>query len=74
MVIGIGASLNDAMECTHVVRGAMLSVQRLGDEHLSQHGVDAEHLVGRLIRPHSSDAVPDGDVLVLVRTDLHHTT
>ena len=57
---------------THMVRRAMFSIQRFGDEHLPDHGVDAEHLVGRLIRSHPGDAVPDGDVLVLVGANLHH--
>lgn len=37
----------------------MLTIQRLGDKHLSDHRVDAEHLIGWLVRSHPSDAVPD---------------
>ncbi len=51
---------------THMVGRAMFSIQRFGDEHLSKHGVDTEHLIGRLIRSHPGDAVSDRDVLVLV--------
>lgn len=51
---------------THMVRRAMFSIERFSDEHLSKHGVDTEHLIGRLIGSHPSDAVSDGDVLVLV--------
>lgn len=55
---------------THMVRRTMFPVQRFGDEHLPEDGVDVENLVGRLIRPHPGDAVSDRDVLVLVRADL----
>lgn len=48
----------------------MLPVQGLGDEHLPEHGVDIEHLVGRLISADARDAVADRDVLILVRADL----
>lgn len=44
----------------------MLPVQRLGDEHLAEHWVDIEHLVGRLIGADARDAVADRDVLILV--------
>lgn len=44
---------------THVVRRAMLSIKRFGDEHLPKHRVDAKHLIGWLIRSHPSDAVSD---------------
>ena len=54
-----------------MVGGAHLPVQGLGDKHLARHRVDAEHLIGGLVRPHPGDAVPDGDVPVLVRADLH---
>jgi len=57
---------------THMVRRAMFSIERFGDEHLPDHGVDVEHLVGRLIRSHPGDAVSDRDVLVLVGANLHH--
>lgn len=56
---------------THMVRGAMFPIKWFGDKHLSQHRVDIEHLIGRLVCSNPSDAVPDWDVLVLVRTDLH---
>lgn len=56
---------------THVVGGAMLPIQGLGDEHLPEHGVDIEHLVGRLISADARDAVADRDVLILVRADLN---
>lgn len=56
---------------THMVGGAMLPIQRLGDEHLPEHGVDIEHLVGRLISADARDAVADRDVLILVRADLN---
>lgn len=49
----------------------MLPIQRLGDEHLPEHGVDIEHLVGRLIGADARDAVADRDVLILVRADLN---
>lgn len=55
---------------THMVRRTMLPVERFGDEHLPEDGVDVENLVGRLIRSHPGDAVSDRDVLVLVRADL----
>lgn len=55
---------------THMVGGAVLPIQRLGDEHLPEHGVDIEHLVGRLIGADARDAVADRDVLILVRADL----
>lgn len=55
---------------THMVRRTMFPVERFGDEHLPEDGVDVEHLVGRLIRSHPRDAVSDRDVLVLVRADL----
>lgn len=54
-----------------MVGGAMLPIQRLGDEHLPEHGVDIEHLVGRLISADARDAVADRDVLILVRADLN---
>lgn len=53
-----------------MVRGTMFPVERFGDEHLPEDGVDVENLVGRLICPHPGDAVSDRDVLVLVRADL----
>lgn len=56
---------------THVVRRAVFPIKRFGDEHLSEHGVDIEHLIGWLIGSHPSDAVPDWDVLILVRANLH---
>lgn len=49
----------------------MLPIQGLGDEHLPEHGVDIEHLVGRLISADARDAVADRDVLILVRADLN---
>lgn len=49
----------------------MFPIKRFGDEHLSKHRVDIEHLIGWLICSHPSDAVPDWDVLVLVWTNLH---
>lgn len=49
----------------------MLPIQRLGDKHLPEHGVDIEHLVGRLIGADACDAVADRDVLILVRADLN---
>lgn len=52
----------------------MFSIERFGDEHLSEDGVDVEHFVGRLVGPHPGDAVPDGDVLVLVGADLDNKT
>lgn len=55
---------------THVVRGPVFPVERFGDEHLPEHGVDVENLVGGLICSHPGDAVSDGDVLVLVGADL----
>lgn len=55
---------------THVVRRTMFPVERLGDEHLPEDGVDVENLVGGLICSHPGDAVSDRDVLVLVRADL----
>lgn len=51
---------------THVVRRTMLPVERFGDKHLPEHRVDVKNLVGWLISSHPSDAVSDGDVLVLV--------
>lgn len=57
---------------THMIRRSMLTIQRLGDKHLSNHWVDAEHLIGWLIRSNPSDAVPDWDVLILVWTNLNH--
>lgn len=54
-----------------MVGGAVLPIQRLGDEHLPEHGVDIEHLVGRLIGADARDAVADRDVLILVRADLN---
>ena len=56
---------------THMVRGAMFPIKWFGDKHLSQHRVDIEHLIGRLVCSDPGDAVPYGDVLVLVGTDLH---
>lgn len=56
---------------THVVGGAVLPIQRLGDEHLAEHRVDIEHLVGRLISADARDAVADRDVLILVGADLN---
>lgn len=58
---------------THVVRRTVFPVERFGDEHLPEHGVDVENLVGGLICSHPGDAVSDGDVLVLVRADLEKT-
>lgn len=58
---------------THVVRRPVFPVERFGDEHLPEHGVDVENLVGGLICSHPGDAVSDGDVLVLVRADLEKT-
>lgn len=49
-----------------MVRRPMLPVERFGDKHLPQHGVDVKNLVGRLIGSHPGDAVSDRDVLVLV--------
>ena len=57
---------------THMVRRAMFSIKRFGDEHLSEHRVDIKHLIWWLICSHPSDAVPDGNVLVLVGTNLRH--
>lgn len=51
---------------THMVGRSMLPVERFGDKHLPEHRVDVKNLVGRLIGSHPSDAVSDGDVLVLV--------
>lgn len=44
---------------THVVRRAVFPIKRFGDEHLSEHRVDIEHLIGWLISSYPSDAVPD---------------
>lgn len=49
----------------------MFPVEGFGDEHLPEHRVDVEDLVGRLIRSHPGDAVSDRYVLVLVRADLN---
>lgn len=51
---------------THVVRRTMFPVEGFSDEHLPKHGVNVEDLIGWLICSHPSDAISDGDVLVLV--------
>lgn len=71
-VEGVNRSYDSGQrQWTHVVGGAVLPIQGLGDEHLAEHGVDIEHLVGRLISADARDAVADRDVLILVRADLN---
>lgn len=53
-----------------MVRRTMFPVERFGDKHLPEDGVDVENLVGRLICSHPGDAISDRDVLVLVRSNL----
>lgn len=50
----------------------MFTIQRFGDKHLSKHWVDTEYLVRWLVCSHTSNAVSDWDVLVLVWTNLNH--
>lgn len=52
-------NMNERQRETHMVRGAMFSIKRLGDKHLPNHGVDIEDLIGRLICSHPGDAVSD---------------
>lgn len=58
---------------TYMVRGSFLSVHGPGDIHAARHGVNAEDLHRGLVSPHTRDAVPDGNVIVLVRSDLKDT-
>jgi hypothetical protein len=55
---------------THVVRGSLLPVHGPCDIHPAGHRVDAKDLHGGLVSAHPCDAVPDGDVVVFVRSDL----
>lgn len=56
--------------CPYVVRGSLLSIQGLGDEHVAADGVYVVDATGRLIGACSSDAVADPYVLILIRADL----
>lgn len=56
--------------CPYVVRGSLLSIQGLGDEHVAADGVYVVDATGRLIGARSSDAVADPNVLILIRADL----
>ena len=53
-----------------MVGGSLLPVHGPRDIHPAGHGVDAEDLHGGLVGAHACDAVSDGDVVVLVGSDL----
>ena len=58
---------------TYMVRGSFLPIHGPGDIHAARHGVNAEDLHRGLVGSHTCDAVPDGNVIVLVRSDLKDT-
>lgn len=56
-----------------MVRRSLLPVHGPSDIHPASHGVNAEDLHGGLVGTHTCDAVPDGNVIVLVGSDLKDT-
>lgn len=56
--------------CPYVVGGSLLSIQGLGDKHVSADWVYVVDATGRLIGARSSDAVADPYVLILIWADL----
>lgn len=55
---------------TYMVGGSFFPVHGPSDIHPARHGVNIEDLHRGLVRSHTCDAVPDGDIIVLVRPDL----
>lgn len=58
----------------YMVGSSFFSVHRASHIHPARHRVNAEDFHRRLVGSHSSDAVPDMDLFVLIGTNLDETT